>query len=255
MLANLEDNLIKKIRKEKIKPITKSFFLIKQSVFYLFMLFLIFLSGLSLSILALIIKYGDWDIYYYLGFSPSIFYIKAFPYLWLFTLIIFLLIFLFKTKKADLSYKYNYFIRLSIAFALSVFLAIFLYYFGVSQKTENYLANSSLYLNINYLRSSWQNPELGLIAGTIIEKNNHFILNDLNNKEWPLIVPEHNYSGQEFLKEQQKVKIIGYAKDNTFIISEIRTWLCGCPHCSYMIGKCSHCQDNKCSADNFCDLK
>ncbi len=258
MLSNLEQNLIKKIRKEKIKPFSKSFFVFKKLLFWFFILVFLFISSLSLSVMALIIKYGDWDIYYHLGFSPSVFYIKAFPYFWLVALISFLSLSLLKSKKADIIYSYNYYVRLIVALLITISLASISYFSGLSQMTENYLSHKKIYLNVNYLRSSWQQPEQGLVAGIIYREGNKFKLEDLQAKKWELIIPSHNFIGQEFLKEGAKVKIIGQISDlqtKSFVVEEVRTWLCGCPRCSYMINSCSNCRNNNCSDVDVCSFE
>lgn len=259
MLNNLEDKIIKKIEKEKLKPLSRSFFVIKKIIFWLMISVLLILAGLSSSVMFLIIKHGDWDIYRFLGSSQTTFFLKAFPYFWLLGIIVFLGISLNKTKKADGTYNYPFIYQSFVGITIASILAIIFFNSGLSQKTETYLSNINIYRKTNYLRSSWENPEKGLLAGTLKIKNNEFILKDFSEIEWVLVLPENNLTGKELLIDNDKIKIIGKinteSQKNEFIVQEIRSWKCGCPHCAKMEGSCNGCSDeNSCSSENQCQV-
>lgn len=260
MLDDLDKKIINKIEREKIKPFSRSFFVIKKIFFWIFISVFMFFSALSLSIMALIIKHGDWDIYQLLGLSPAFFMVKAFPYFWFLGVIIFLILVLFKTKKADGTYNYPLFFRAIIGFLIIVVLAVVLYFSGLSRNTENYLSKNRMYIRFNYLRSSWQNPEKGLIAGTLKLQNDKLILEDFSDESWILLQPEGNFLGQELLLAGERVKIIGQVQDGEegqkyFLIQELRSWKCGCSHCAKMKGECSACSNgNSCQQERACGL-
>lgn len=253
MLDNLDKKIIAQIKKEKIKPFSRSFFMIKKIFFWIFISVFLVFSGLSLSITVMMIKYGDWDIYHFLDLTPTFFILKAFPYLWLLGVVIFLFLVLFKTKKADGTYNYSLFFRLITGLVIIIFLAIVFYFSGFSRNTESYLADNKIYVRFNYLRSSWQNPEKGLIAGNL-KINEKTILEDLSGKSWVLLFPEDSFPGQELLLNNEKVKIIGEIisrmddDSNYFMVQEFRSWKCGCPHCARMEGDCHRCS----SGGGFC---
>lgn len=257
MLNNLENKIIKKIEKEKLKPLSRSFFVFKKIIFWILTSIFLLFAGLSLSVMFLIIKHGDWDIYHFLGSSPGAFFLKAFPYFWLLGVLVFLILTLIKTKKADGTYAYPFIYQSIIGTIIVVILASGFYLSGMSQKTETSLSSNKLYRKANYIRSSWENPEKGLLAGTLEIKNNQFILKDFSEIEWILISPNNDFIGKELLVNNDKIKIIGEIKINSekneFIIKEIRPWKCGCPHCAKMEGSCSACFDNNtCSQDSSC---
>ncbi len=258
MLDDLDKKIITKIKEEKIQPLSRSFFVFKKIIFWFFISLFLFLSSLSLSIMALIIKYGDWDIYRFLGFSPAIFFIKAFPYFWFLGLIVFLFLILFKTKKADGTYNYTLFFRSIIGFSSIIVLAIIFYFSGLSRITENYFSVNNVYIRFNYMRSSWQNPEKGLMAGTIIRERGDLMLQDFSGELWELSLPEEDFSGQELLQEGERFKIIGQVQGDfdqkIFLVQELRSWKCGCPHCAKMEGSCSKCSgETSCQGDISCD--
>ncbi|MFA7600905.1 MAG: hypothetical protein WCY43_01590 [Patescibacteria group bacterium] len=259
MLNNLEDKIIKKIEKEKLKPLSRSFFVFKKIIFWILTSIFLLFAGLSLSVMFLIIKHGDWDIYHFLGSSPGTFFLKAFPYFWLLGVLVFLILTLIKTKKADGTYAYPFIYQSIIGMLIVTILASGFYLSGMSQKTEAYLSSNKLYRKANYIRSSWENPEKGLLAGTLKIKNNVFILKDFSEIEWVLVLPENNLTGKELLIDNDKIKIIGKinteSQKNEFIVQEIRSWKCGCPHCAKMEGSCNGCSDeNSCNSENQCQI-
>jgi len=259
MLNNLEDKIIKKIEKEKLKPLSHSFFVVRKIVFWLMISILLILAGLSSSVMFLIIKHGDWDIYRFLGSSQITFFLKAFPYFWLLGIIIFLGISLNKTRKADGTYNYPFIYQSLAGIAIALTLAVIFFASGLSQKTETYLSDINIYRKTNYLRSSWENPEKGLLAGTLKIVNNEFILKDFSEVEWTLILPKNNFIGEELLINNDKIKIIGEinteSQKNEFIVKEARSWKCGCPHCAKMEGSCNNCSGgNSCNSENQCEI-
>lgn len=258
MLNNLENKIIKKIEKEKLKPLSRSFFVFKKIIFWFLTSSFLLLAGLSLSIMFLIIKHGDWDIYHFLESNQTTFLLKAFPYFWLLGVLIFLILTIVKTKKADGTYSYPFIYQGGAGFFIIFILATCFYLSGISQKTETYLSSNKLYRKANYMRSSWENPEKGLLAGTLKINKQELFLEDFSAITWSLILPKDNFVGKEFLIDGEKIKIIGEIKNesekNEFLVKEIRSWKCGCPHCAKMEGSCNNCSaGNSCNFENQCE--
>lgn len=257
MLNNLEQKIIKKIKQEKHKPLSYTLFIIRKIMFWFLIVTLLLLAALSLSVMVLIIIYGDWDIYKYLGYSSSTtYFIKAFPYFWLFALFIFFGISLKKVKKADGVYKYSFATQGIIALFIVLLIALVFFIFEINQKTETLLSSNRLYIKTNYFRSSWENPEKGLLSGVLKIENNNYILEDSLNKKWNLIFITESIRGINLLVDNNRIKIIGEInKDNQseFVVNEIRPWECTCPHCASYETFCPNCSNNNfCSSDSSC---
>lgn len=258
MLDNLEKKIIKEIESGRVKPLSHSFFLAKKiAVWLLIFVFLVF-AGLSLAILALIIRHGDWDIYLFLESSPAAFFFHAFPYFWLFGALVFLVGALYRTRRTDGAYSHP-FIYHGLAGLSAIFIVASIFYFsGLGQKTEAWLAGSNLYRQANYLRSSWENPNKGLLAGTLKSERGEFILRDFNGRNWNLIFPEGEFPGSQLLFAGEKIKLIGHlinATSSDFFVEQARPWECGCQHCAHMERSCQGCSPDSCSGKGSCSIK
>ena len=257
MLNNIEDRIIEKIKAEKIKPLSLLFFSLKKALSWFLVFIVLLFSSLSFSVLLLIIRYGDWDIYRLLGSNPFSFFLLAFPYFWL-IFFVFLFVFAFKrTKKIEGIYRYSLLYYGLLAIIFVVIFSLFFSFSGLNRKLETYLADNSLvYRQLNYLRSVWDNPEKGLIAGTLSFKNNNYYLKDLNEKEWELSLSA-NFLGDNLLKEGAKVKVLGKQLGFAlFSVKELRSWECACPHCAKLIDEnCNSCAKSSCSTADSCYLK
>lgn len=253
MLNNLEEKIIKKIKDDKVCPLSPAFFMVKKILRYLALSIFLLLAGLSLSILIMIIRHGDWDIYAVLGKNPWSFFLQAFPYFWLFGVLIFLGIAFDRTRKSDEAYHYPFVYKGLLPILLIIITALILYFSGISHSIESYLANNYFYRQANYLRSSWENPDKGLLAGTVELKDDKILLHDFSEKIWELKISSNSFIGQELLQDNKKIKVIGSALFSDlnlpiFEVKEVRTWECACPHCAQMKGSCSGClENNNCS--------
>ncbi len=260
MLNNLEEKIINKIEKDKVRPLSRSFFFTKRMMCYFLLAFFFLLAGLSLSVLFLIIRYGDFDIYLVLGESPWVFFLQAFPYFWLIGVLVFLAFAFYRTRKSDTAYHYPLVYQGLVGLALIVVLALGFYFSGLSQKVETYLADNSIYRQVNYFRSSWDNPDKGLLAGTLEIEKGELILQDFKGVSWKLEGGNNFLLGQGLLQDGKKIKVIGEiistsSNLNIFKVSEIRSWECTCPHCAQMENSCTGCTgENSCSKVGSCGM-
>lgn len=265
MLDNLEAKIIKEIKENKIKPLGRPFFIIKKVITWLLVFVFLALCGLSLSVLLMIVRHGDFDIYRFFGTNESFFFFKAFPYFWLLAVLIFLFFAFFRFKKTDGSYNYPViYSLLASLLAIIIFTSIF-YFSGLGRRCEAWLAGSRLYRQTSYLRSAWENPDKGLLSGVLkienLEQDNQLIyLEDFSGKRWLLDISENNVIGENLIDNNKRIKMIGEIsgeEENVFKVLEFRPWECGCAHCQGTKGaSCSSCSNNSCSnnscSDNSC---
>jgi len=257
MLDNLEKKIIKEIETKQVEPLSSTFFLIKKIIVWLLIATFLVLAGLSLAILALTIRYGDWDIYHFLNFSPLSFFLRAFPYVWLIGVLAFLLAAFYRIRRTDGAYSHPLVYHGLAGFAAILLLAGIFYFSGSGQKVETWLAKSPIYREVNYLRSSWNNPDKGLLAGKLERGETGLILVDFNDHVWNLIIPTVDFRGKDLLAENKKIKLIGQAyvaTTSSFSVEEARPWECGCPHCAAQEGVCVNCKADTCSLQEPCSL-
>jgi hypothetical protein len=255
MLDDLEKKIKKEIESGRVKPRGRYFFLFKKILFWTLALAFLLLAGMSLAVLALIARYGDWDIYHFLGMSPSFFFLRAFPYVWLLGVAGFLFASFYRLRRADGAYTRPFIYHGLAGFCAILVFAIIFYFSGLGQKTETWLANNEFYRQVNYLRSSWDNPEKGLLAGNLEFSSEGLKLYDFNKQAWSLILPTEDFNGQYLLLSKDKVKLIGKIVDSSsFLVEEVRPWECGCPRCIHSDVPCHGCSGDTCGSSSFCGM-
>jgi len=254
MLDDLEKKIKMEIESGRVKPYGRYFFLFKKILFWILIFTFLLLAGMSLAVLILITRYGDWDIYQFLNISSSVFFLKAFPYFWLLGVLGFLFASFYRLRRADGAYSHPFIYHgLAGSCAILVFASVF-YFSGLGQKTETWLADNEIYRQANYLRSSWNNPDKGLLAGNLEFSSEDLMLRDFNNELWLLILPLNGFPGQHLLIEGEKIKLIGSVVDgrNHFSVEQARPWECGCSYCANSKKPCHGCSGDTCSSQFFC---
>lgn len=254
MLNNLEEKILEKIHQQKIRPLKKGVILLRQGLIWFFVALFLALSGLAFSVASVILYYGDWDIYNYLTSSLTVFVILTFPYIWFILLLVFLILAVRRLRKVKHAYRYQPSFLVLSALLFTLLSGMLFFHFGLGQKVENYLANHYLsYRKLNYMRGAWDNSQKGLLSGTIISLSSNpssIELKDFSENIWQV-----NYSEKTLLNTNlvigSKIKIIGNkAGQLNFQASEIRSWSCGCGHCSEGGGAvCAACATGVCGGD------
>ncbi len=252
---SLQDKLLEKIK--NIKPRSKSYFIIKNILYWLFFVVFVIVGAVSTSIIIFIAKHNDWDIHRYANDSMLSFFFLTIPYIWVFVLLVFVVLAYYNLKRTKRAYKYKlYSIVLSSIF-LSIVLGFILYNIGFAKTIQTSLVkNISSYNKMFCERASlWHRPERGVIVGQIKEiNNNEFILQDPYMENWTVIY-DKNLVGMSDLMIDNKIKALGYQKEQrSFFAAEIRESSCGCGHINCKCGqsetKINNMRNNKCGANN-----
>lgn len=230
-----------KIKNEEIKPISKSFFMIKKIVIYLFLWFSILIWALSISIVFWYLFEADWFLSHKLGLLKVT--INFLPFFWIIFLAISIIISYFNFKNTNKWYKF-YLWQIILINILSSFIIWILFYFSgfshlIEEKIQNNLPKYREYFvqdNISRMKEVWQNEESGLLLWIIVNLNNskelkpsvnYIKLKDTNNKIWNIKISEktiirHNLE----LKTWTKIKLVWEKKSyNIFETSEIRPFI------------------------------
>jgi len=199
-----------------------------------------------------IVRYGDWDIYWRLSNNLTTFFFLSFPYFWLAILLVLLGVAISRIRRSRGSYRFALLSWLFFAIFFITVNGLVFYYSGVGRYLENYLAdNYPLYRKVNYLRGAWDNSEKGLLSGEIKEISaSNLSLIDFSGVIWQVDFSQARLADHLSLQPEKKIKIIGSIVDeNSFQANEIRAWECGCPHCASLSGAahCSSCQNGSCA--------
>lgn len=228
MLNNLENKILNKIHQKKIKPLKKWILILRQVFVWLIVLLFLTIGGLSFSVMSVILFYGDWSIYQHLADNLGSFLLLSFPYLWLILFLTFLFLGLKRLRRAKNTYhrRPSFWVLLSLLFILIS--STTFSHLGVGRNLENYLAdNFSAYRKINNMRGIWDNPDKGLLSGSIesFSDDGFLVLKDFSNNDWQI-----NYCNAKIsttLEVGKKIKISGIGTNSSaFTANEISSWNC-----------------------------
>lgn len=226
--------LIDEIKKEQIKPISKSIFILKYFLLWLFFIFSLFVWAISLSIIFWYLFEADWYLYHRVWLIKIT--LAFLPIFW----VIFLLLssittfFTFKNTKRWYKFSIFYIFIFNVVFS---FILWFLFYFSwFSQISENFLQNNlpkyrELFVNddLSRMKQVWQNEDKWLLIWEIISVSwqEDVTFRDSNSKIWYL-----NLSSKTQIKSRvnldvwEKVKIIwNKIWENKFDVYELRSFL------------------------------
>ena len=108
MLEKIEDKVVERIESLSLRPQKKSFFVWRRLLLWVLIGVFLFLGGLSVSLIATILRFGDWDVYSRVTDSFAIFAILTFPYIWLIFFVIFISLVFWEFRKTKHGYKYRF---------------------------------------------------------------------------------------------------------------------------------------------------
>lgn len=213
-----KNKFLEKIKNKK--PTPKWIFVSKNILFWSIFLLFIIIGLLSTSLIIYLIFNTGFDL-------NNIIY--SIPYLWIFFTTILFLLSYFNFKKIGNNYKYLTIKNIFITLIMSIVFGILFYNIGFSEFLDKKLKNNVVVYN-NYINqhmiSVWNNPKNGFLLGTVLEikSSDDFILLDINNKKWEIILTNETIKrGRVSIKTNEQIKIIGeMIDDNKFKSSNIR---------------------------------
>ena len=235
MTKDFKNNLIEKIKKEKIKPISKKYFIARKILINFFLIFSVFIWAISVAIIFWYLYEADWFL------SHKLWLIKIttifLPFFWLIFLIFSSILAYFNFKNKENWYKF-YCWQIVLWNILASFIIWLVFYFsGFSQIVEEKIQNNIFKYRevfvpnkISRMKKIWQNEEKGLLLWIIIKSTEGFnplLLKDTNNKIWKIKISEkttirHNLK----LKSWIKIKLIWKkVEKNLFKVNEIRPFM------------------------------
>jgi len=226
---------MKKIKKDKIKPISKKYFIARKILINFFLIFSIFIWAISIAIVFWYLYEADWYL------SHKIWLIKItttfLPIFWLIFLFFSSILSYYNFKQTEKWYKF-YLWQIILSNILISFLLWIIFYFSwFSQKVEEKIQNNIshyreifVWNKISRMKKIWQNEDSGLLLWIIIKSTESFnplLLKDTNNKIWKIIISDKTIIRHELeLKVWLKIKLIWEkTEENTFIATEIRPFI------------------------------
>jgi heme/copper-type cytochrome/quinol oxidase subunit 2 len=225
MEKNLSEEILEKIKKDRIKPKSKWQFALKDYVVWLVFVISIVFGSLSFSTILHFWEMSDWDAYYRVNDNFLAFIALTMPYFWLVCFLLFIFISYFYLKHTRSGYKYEFIKVVALNLALSLVFGCILYSFGAGRQIDEEFARRSPFYNDLRTRQAyvWLNPERGVIIGKIMDiKSNGdiFELDDPQQIVWTVDASNANYPQGFIIQRGFMIKVFGKKGDNNFFSAD-----------------------------------
>ncbi len=227
-MEKLSKKILTQIKSEKITPIPKWRFLLKDSVTYFVFILSIFLGSLGVAITMFLVENNDYLETSVYDMSLAQAMVMSVPLLWLILTLFFVFLVYYNLKHIPDGYRWTAAKSLIISILISLIVGSVLNASGVAARLNDIFAehipNYSRVADPRY--SYWMRPELGLIAGEIVStEGNEIEVKDLNDKLWVIDIENARIANVVDLVAGRRVRISGEITDNNvFYATQIRPW-------------------------------
>lgn len=225
-------DIVRRIKEEKIKPIPKWRWLLKETLYWMALVFLIVFGSLVFSFLMLNLfdfHFGTRE----MAMHPTIgkyflIFVRTMPLVWFFLaiLLVFLSVMIFgKTKHG---YRYQNLLVVSVVVLVVSIFAFGAHFLNFSRKIEDTF-EGAVPRNFHKFMPSKEGrffmPEEGFVAGRIIELGDeYFFIINFKGERWKILLPEKKDELKNIqLAEGTRVFAVGEKRgENIFQANEIR---------------------------------
>jgi hypothetical protein len=229
-MKNLTEKILGKIKEEKIKPIPKWQFLLKEQVTWVISIISIIVGGIGTSICFFLIANNDIFSTDFKDLSIIQTIVLAVPVFWIVISGFFLFLAFYNFKHTEGGYRWNVAKLFLINIVASLLIGGALYFSGASATLNNIFSYLPYYNQIADVRDQvWMRPDSGYLAGDIVEintDNQEITLRDLNNYLWTIDISDALIRPSVNITTGNRIKIVGQKEsENVFIATEIRPWM------------------------------
>lgn len=241
--AKISKDVLAKIKKDHVKPKPKWEFLLKSGAVWTLCILTLILGALSVGITFFLLKTNDWDIREELNQSLLGFTIETLPYIWIVLFALFAFLAYYNYRHTNRGYKVSFHKLTIIGVALSLSIGGGMYATGMAETVEDEVLERfpryEKFHNQKHERM-WNNPEKGLLAGTIVEKGEESIsLEGFDGKKWNVTLTnleeiqvnrapkkQRKKIQEKLFETGNRIKLRGIRIDeNTFEAKGARPWM------------------------------
>jgi len=225
-MNNIENEVIKKIEDSKIKPIPKSWFIIKNILFIIGFSIFFCIGAVSISVIISVLT--DNVEFYRLTNNSFILFLNILPYFWIALSLVFLAIAYFNSKNINNSYKYFTLKNIVITLLLCLLCGTFLHVIGISSIIEHEIAaHSKIYNEVIYNRKKiFNHPENGTLVGkitdfTITMEKRELNIQDVENQLWKVLITDDTiFKSRIDIKNGMYINVFGENKGNNIFTAK-----------------------------------
>lgn len=222
---NFAENLLEKMKVDKIAPKPRWHFLLKNYVVWILGALSLFIGSLAMSVIIYLLKYNDWE----MGFKTDggfwAFFLITLPYFWIVFLGLFVLVLYYNIKHTKSGYKYPALYIVIFAILSSVILGELFFLLGLGQKIDDVLGQKApLYAEVfNPQLDFWFQPEKGRLAGLAVISEGKMSVVDPSGKVWEIATTSETLENA-LLLPGQPINLIGEASSgDVFTADAIKT--------------------------------
>ncbi|HMN19566.1 MAG TPA: hypothetical protein PKA31_03165 [Candidatus Moranbacteria bacterium] len=228
-MSELSSKIIGKIEKERLKPLPRWHFLLKNRVLWVAFALSVFLGGVSVC-MSLESLSRHWGIYAHLKGSFLGFLLIAFPYLWVSLLLLMAALAYYEWKNTRGAYRAKAQLVLGASMAGAVVLGITGHVLGWGYNFNKVMRHAMPSYGDLYEKKElevWNRPQEGTLSGQVkqVTAEDFLVVEDPNGRTWQVSCPS---CGEKIKKEDsygRRVKMIGEReKEGRFVASELRQW-------------------------------
>lgn len=224
----LSEKILNKIKEKNIAPKAKIIFVLKNIAFWVLFVFSVVIGSLATSIIIWVLKNNDWELQRYINENLFGFTLKTFPYLWLGVLLLFIGVAYLNYTHTKHGYRHQYYLVVLVSIVSSLILGSVFHLAGLGPRIENTLVKKVPVYNKMVEKDSmfWQKPNDGLLAGKvlIIQDEAHFVLVDLQSREWNIICEDCLKMGPPIVPGI-RIKVVGNPMpEQSFMAEVIKMW-------------------------------
>ncbi len=227
-MKDISNNVLKKIKKDNLKPIPRWHFVLKSSFMWiLFGVNLVF-GVVGTAIIIYLFENNDAiaEVSLISNFWERI--LLVIPIIWILLTALFVWIAYFNFKHTEGGYRFTAIKIFSLNILIILVLGFVVYISGSARHINNLFSRHIPYYSSTFDTRTmvWMRPEEGYLAGDIQSVNDMQLeLLDLNGNIWVVDFTGAYVKPAVVLKEGERVKLIGEATtDKIFVASEIRPW-------------------------------
>jgi hypothetical protein len=207
MNKKISNQIIAKIKSEKISPREKWIFLIKNYGIWVLAILGIVLVGVFVGNTIHEIAMKEWDIMHRFPGGRLCFALHVLPLLWLFGIASAFVFAFFIIRKTKHGYRHGVLALSGAILVVSSVAGVVLLSTPLPPKFRQFRMNHFIE---NFDAREWMNPEEGFLFGEILEvKDKFFVLNSVDNSVWEVDVSEAKIPLRLQLTQGIKVRVIG----------------------------------------------
>jgi len=229
-MSEISDKIIAKIENEKITPVPKWRFLLRDYVIWAIGAFSVLLGSLAVAIIIFLLTDQDWGVYRMTERHLWLSALGIIPYFWIVVLLIFCSVAYYHVRHTERGYRYHSYVVVLASVCLSFLFGIIIYGAGIGEKADDMLyTRVGTYRRMIVHRDDlWQQPEQGRLAGKIlsVEKEEEFVLLAFGGETWLVNVKEARVMPMIKIAVGEIVAVVGEKTgDRLFTAKEVRPWM------------------------------